>query len=115
MAQRNQTSAAPAAATRLRELASDLIKLLGELGDSLSVKDAHRLRTSIRRIEVATESAGKFAGSKKLQRQLNTLRRTAGRVRDIDVHTELLHDLDAGDYGREREALHNALLRRREK
>lgn len=88
---------------------------MGETRDSLSEKDAHKLRTSIRRIEVALEPSGKFRGSKKLRRQLDTLRRMAGHVRDVDVHTEMLRNLDAGDYHREREALQNALIRRREK
>ena len=104
-----------AAATRLRELSTDLLKIAGEMGGTVSSKDAHRLRTSIRRIEVATESAGRFGGAKKLQRQLDSMRRAAGHVRDIDVQTDLLLGLDAGDYASDCSALRNLLLRRREK
>jgi CHAD domain-containing protein len=104
-----------AAAARLRELSADLLKIGSDLGDTMSSKDAHRLRTSIRRIEVVMEGAEGTRGSKKLQRQLDDIRRTAGHVRDIDVQTDLLQGLDAGDYSRDCTALKNALLRRREK
>jgi CHAD domain-containing protein len=103
------------AATRLRELAHGLIKVAGEMVDNVSSKDAHKLRTSIRRIEVATESAEKLPGGKKLQKQLDALRKVAGHIRDIDVHTDLLLGLDAGDYSSDSSTLKAALLRRREK
>jgi CHAD domain-containing protein len=91
------------------------MKIADSLGKSMSAKDAHKLRTSVRRIEVAVEPLGRFSGSKKLQSQLNLIRKKAGHVRDIDVQTDLLRDLDAGDYGQEREALKSALHRRRDK
>jgi CHAD domain-containing protein len=103
------------AASRLRELSGDLLKIATDLGDTMSSKDAHRLRTSIRRIEVAMEGAEGAKGSKKLHRQLDDMRRAAGHVRDIDVQTDLLQGLDAGDYSSDCSALKNALLRRREK
>jgi CHAD domain-containing protein len=81
----------------------------------MSSKDAHRLRTSIRRIEVAMEAAANSRGTGKVQRQLNEMRRAAGHVRDIDVQTDLLQGLDAGDYSSDCTALKNLLLRRREK
>ena len=101
------------AASRLRELSSDLLKIGTGLGETMSSKDAHRLRTSIRRIEVAMEAAP--GGTWKVQKQLNGLRRAAGHVRDIDVQTDLLQGLDAGDYSSDCTALKNILLRRREK
>ena len=103
------------AAARLRELSADLLKIASDLGDTMSSKDAHRLRTSIRRIEVVMEGAEENRGSKKLHRQLDGMRRAAGHVRDIDVQTDLLQGLDAGDYSSDCSALKNALLRRREK
>jgi len=103
------------AANRLRELSEDLLKVASDVEDTLSSKDAHKLRTSIRRIEVAMEPAEEFRGVKKLHRQFDKLRRAAGHVRDIDVQTDLLLGLDAGDYSSDCSALKNALLRRREK
>lgn len=103
------------AATRLRELAHSLIKIAGDMEDTVSSKDAHKLRTSIRRIEVAMESAEKIPSAKKLQKQLDALRKAAGHIRDIDVHTDLLLGLDAGDYSSDSSALKAALLRQREK
>jgi CHAD domain-containing protein len=103
------------AAARLRALSADLLKIATDLGDTMSSKDAHRLRTSIRRIEVAMEGAEEARGTKKLHRQLDDMRRAAGHVRDIDVQTDLLQGLDAGDYSSDCTTLKNALLRRREK
>ncbi len=101
--------------TRFRELSDDLLKIAGDMTDEVSSKEAHHLRTTIRRIEVAVEPAGKFRGGKKLQRQLDTLRRAAGHVRDIDVHLDLLRDMNAEDYGADCKALTNALSKKREK
>jgi CHAD domain-containing protein len=103
------------AAARLRELSADLLKIASDLGDSMSSKDAHRLRTSVRRIEVVIDDTEGNRRSKKLHRQLDDMRRAAGHVRDIDVQTDLLQALDAGDYSSDCSALKNALLRRREK
>jgi CHAD domain-containing protein len=115
MPAQSTTKAAESAATRLRELSADLMKVAGEIGESMSSKDAHRLRTSIRRIEVAMEAGEKVSGAKKLQSRLDKLRRAAGHVRDIDVQTDLLLGMDAGDYSGDCSALKNALLRSREK
>jgi len=85
------------------------------MGEEVTSKDVHKLRTSIRRIEVALEPAGKFSGSKKLQRHLDTMRRMAGRVRDIDVQIDLLRGLHVEDYGNDCVELQNVLQRRRAK
>jgi CHAD domain-containing protein len=103
------------AAARLRELSADLLKIASDLGDTMSSKDAHKLRTSVRRIEVVMEGAEGNRGTKKLHRQLDSMRRAAGHVRDIDVQTDLLQGLDAGDYSSDCSTLKNELLRRREK
>jgi CHAD domain-containing protein len=103
------------AATRLRELSHTLLKVAGDMGENVSSKDAHKLRTSIRRIEVAMETSEKVSGAKKLQRRLDGLRKVAGHVRDIDVQTDLLLGLDAGDYSSDCSTLKNALLRRRDR
>ncbi len=100
---------------RLRKLSADLFEVAGEMTEEVSSKDAHRLRTTIRRIEVAVEPAGRFRGSKKLQRQFDKLRRAAGHVRDIDVQVELLHGLNAEDYGDDCTTLGSVLKKRRSK
>lgn len=112
---RTQTRGSHGPQIRLRQLSSDLLHITDATSETISSRDAHRLRTTVRRIEVATEPAKKFRGSRKLQRQLDSLRRAAGHIRDIDVHMELLNALNAEDYGEDREKLRVALRRRREK
>lgn len=61
-----------------------------------SIKSVHRLRSSTRRIEATLElltvstNLRLRSKSKPLRKILRTLRRTAGAVRDLDVHRKLL-------------------------
>src|SRR4051794_24793302 len=112
---RTQSKLIRTPSARFKELSAELLKVAVGMDPEVTSKDAHKLRTSIRRIEVALEPAGKFAGAKKLQKQMDAMRRMAGQVRDLDVQTELLEKLRNHDYSADCEALHNWMLKRREK
>lgn len=62
-----------------------LLALLETLPDRASQEVVHRLRTTVRRLEV---HLGKCPA--KVAKSLKKLRRKAGKVRDIDVHLALL-------------------------
>lgn len=53
--------------------------------DKAAAEDVHKLRTTVRRLEVQLGPC-----PPKVAKSLKSLRRKAGRVRDIDVHLELL-------------------------
>jgi CHAD domain-containing protein len=82
-----------------------------------SPENVHRLRTSIRRAEVLL--AGQLPASHKrvakLQRELQKLRRRAGKVRDMDVQLNALRSLDLGRPDNAREQLTRFLKDKREK
>jgi CHAD domain-containing protein len=69
------------------ELSRRLLALMDKVSSRAAVEDVHRLRTTVRRLEVrlGDGTPGKIAKS------LKTLRRKAGKVRDIDVHLGLLN------------------------
>jgi CHAD domain-containing protein len=77
----------------------------------------HRLRTSIRRAEVLL--AGQLPASHKrvakLQRELQKVRRRAGKVRDMDVQLNALRSLDLGRPDNAREQLTRFLKEKRER
>src|ERR1019366_278679 len=74
-----------------------LLALLEKVSARAGTEDVHRLRTTVRRLEVqlgappakvANRGANKVAN--KVAKSLKALRRKAGKVRDIDVHLGLL-------------------------
>ena len=67
------------------ELARHLLALLEKLDERADAEDVHRLRTTVRRLEVHLPAA-----PKKVARALRHLRKQAGTLRDVDVHLELL-------------------------
>ncbi|HXR96547.1 MAG TPA: CHAD domain-containing protein [Terriglobales bacterium] len=72
---------------------------LRQASKSPEAHEVHRLRTSVRRIEVLL--GRRLQQDEKLERQLRQLRRRAGRVRDLDVQTEQLTQLHLeSDQGR---------------
>jgi CHAD domain-containing protein len=74
--------------TRLAELAE-------EMQGSMSADEVHKLRTTVRRVEVVLQGAANARGKAKLDEQLKSLRKRAGKVRDLDVHIVMLDDLDS--------------------
>jgi CHAD domain-containing protein len=77
-----QESAAPSATA---ELAVRLLDLLQTMKDDAEAEPVHKLRTTVRRLEVHLKDC-----PKKVARSLKQLRRKAGKVRDLDVHLSLL-------------------------
>jgi len=66
-------------------LSIGLLALLEKIPDHASKEEVHRLRTTVRRLEVQLQNC-----PPKLAKMLKRLRTKAGRVRDIDVHLGLL-------------------------
>jgi len=80
------------------DICQRLLGLVRNLPRRAGVDVIHRLRTSVRRLEAqlemphAADDAEPFRCPPKVARALRTLRKKAGRVRDIDVHIALLSD-----------------------
>jgi CHAD domain-containing protein len=66
-------------------LSTQLLALLETIPNHAGREEVHRLRTTVRRLEVQLSDC-----PRKVARALKTLRREAGKVRDIDVHIALL-------------------------
>ena len=68
---------------------------LSKLRESSAPESVHRFRTYSRRVEVLLDELGsELSGNeKKLLKLLAKLRKKAGKVRDLDVQTELLRNL----------------------
>lgn len=67
-------------------LSIHLLALLEKVSTRAGIEDVHRLRTTVRRLEVQLG-----APSAKVAKSLRSLRRQAGKVRDLDVHLGLLN------------------------
>jgi len=70
-------------------LSIHLLALLEKVSARAGIEDVHRLRTTVRRLEVQL-GAPPARGADKVAKSLKSLRRKAGRVRDLDVHLGLL-------------------------
>jgi CHAD domain-containing protein len=66
-----------------------LLALLEKVSARAGTEDVHRLRTTVRRLEVQLGSLP-AGGANKVAKSLKALRRKAGKVRDLDVHLGLL-------------------------
>jgi CHAD domain-containing protein len=101
----------------IRGLTKDLSKTLSKLSDGATQKNVHRLRTTIRRIESLLSYSRPGLG-RKLQRNLGTLeslRKLAGKVRNVDVQRKLLDKIGNGSSARDRKSLLEFLDKKREK
>jgi CHAD domain-containing protein len=100
---------------RMRGLNRDLSAVFGKVLDDPKPKGVHRLRTNIRRIESLVSYANPRI-SKKEERTLEKitdLRKRAGKVRDLDVQTELLGTLGNGSTAKDRKTLANLMEKKR--
>lgn len=90
-------------------------KALAALAKNPDVDTVHHFRTSSRRFEAVLELLGHPTSRDEiwLDKQLSKLRRRAGKVRDLDVQTEDLKELQIGRDGDHKEKLLEALARRR--
>lgn len=101
---------------RMRGLNKDLSVAVSKVLDDPKPKTVHRLRTTIRRIESLVSYTNPEI-SKKEERSLEKmadLRKRAGKVRDIDVQTELLGALGNGSAARDRKSLAELLEKKRD-
>ena len=99
----------------MRGLNRDLSAVFGKVLDDSKPKSVHRLRTNIRRIESLVSYANPQI-SKKEERtleKLTDLRKRAGKVRDLDVQTELLGTLGNGSTAKDRKTLANLMEKKR--
>jgi CHAD domain-containing protein len=102
---------------RSERLRAGLALTLAQLGDEISPKRVHRLRTTIRRIEslVAFVEPGLGRKQERILDQLAALRKRAGRVRDMDVQLGLLGAIGNTSAASDRRLLADVLKRKREK
>lgn len=86
--------------------------LVHDLDKSLPAKDVHRLRTTARRIEALVNHLPiKFAGKHAhILDEIRTIRKRSGKVRDLDVHLQLLGAVGTEANRSQFEALENRLL-----
>jgi CHAD domain-containing protein len=99
----------------MRGLNRDLSAVFGKVLYDSKPKSVHRLRTNIRRIESLVSYANPQI-SKKEERtleKLTDLRKRAGKVRDLDVQTELLGTLGNGSTAKDRKTLANLMEKKR--
>jgi CHAD domain-containing protein len=101
---------------RMRGLNADLSAAVSKVLDhDASPKGVHRLRTTIRRIESLVSYANPDM-DKKRERSLEKmadLRKRAGKVRDLDVQTDLLRTLGNGSTAKDRKILAALLEKKR--
>lgn len=102
---------------RIQRLAGDFSRSVGKLKHEISPKSVHRLRTTIRRVESLIDYVRPELGKKqrKILKELASLRRRAGRVRDLDVQAGLLDAIANGSTAADRRALKEFLSRKRER
>lgn len=101
---------------RMRGLNRDLSTAVSKVLDDSKPKSVHRLRTTIRRIESLVSYANPDIGKKEERslEKLTDLRKRAGKVRDLDVQTDLLGSLGNGSATKDRKALAELLEKKRE-
>src|SRR5215469_14525039 len=102
---------------RVKTLLEHLSSALARLGDEVSPKSVHRLRTTIRRIESVVAHTSPDLGRKQQRalKNLATLRKRAGKVRDLDAQLTLLGAIANGSTSPDRHALEDLLKRKRSK
>ncbi len=106
----------PAMHVSLQRRSQDLVRMLKGLGDAPKPRDVHLLRTTIRRVETFFSDAEHAAAAeRKVQKQLDRVRRRAGKVRDVDVHVKALRALPRTLDIEARELLARALEKARQR
>jgi CHAD domain-containing protein len=98
-------------------LAADLQKTVFKLERDVSSKDVHRLRTTIRRLESLIRYADPEVTRKqqKAIEELASLRKRAGRVRDLDIQIGLLGAIANGSAGKDRRLISDHLKIKRQR
>ena len=101
---------------RTKALFDQLQRISGRSSDA-TPKSVHRLRTTIRRVETLVASTWVAAPrkEKKLLKQLDRLRRRAGRLRDLDVQIDALRSIRLESGARDRTRVMSFLEKARNK
>jgi len=101
---------------RMRGLNRDLSNAVSKVLDDPKPKGVHRLRSTIRRIESLVSYANPDIGKKEERslEKLADLRKRAGKVRDLDVQTDLLGSLGNGSATTDRKTLAELLEKKRD-
>lgn len=92
----SRTTGDPSARTPhpLASRVHDLVGVVKSLGDEPSARAVHELRTTIRRVETLLAAADQTTGvARKVGKQLDRIRKRAGKVRDVDVHLKALRSV----------------------
>src|SRR5689334_6522198 len=91
--------------------ADGLQALVKSVVDKAKPRDVHHLRTTIRRFETLLPEREDDAprAERKLRKQLERIRKRAGKVRDADVHLQALATLKRAVEGDEYERVRRAL------
>jgi CHAD domain-containing protein len=82
----------------------DKLQRISRRSSNLKAETVHQLRTTVRRIETIVSTTSDKVGPKerKLLKQLDRLRRRAGKLRDLDVQIEALGSLRLESVARDR-------------
>src|SRR5258708_6470474 len=102
---------------RITALAADLQKTVFKLERDVSSKDVHRLRTTIRRLESLIRYANPEVSHKQQKAidELASLRKRAGKVRDLDIQVGLLGAIANGSAGKDRRMIADHLKMKRQR
>lgn len=87
---------------RIRQTFEDLTSCLESAAADPKKNTVHHLRTNTRRVETLVQNQWPDGSEQKLLKQLKKLRRAAGAVRDVDVQTKLVDELESGESLRSR-------------
>lgn len=92
---------------RTENLFQKLEKVTRQMSSRAAPEAVHQLRTTVRRIEtlISTHSLTEHQSITKLAKQLATLRRRAGKVRDLDVQLTALRSIRLDGGGRDKTVL----------
>ncbi len=102
---------------RSRHLSKTFEACVARLSKELSVRHVHRLRATIRRIEsLASFTRPRLSGKEKeTLKDLDALRKRAGKVHNLDIQMGLLGSLANGSAARDRRELLQALSQKRQR
>lgn len=102
-------------ASPLARRVHDLVNVVEDLGDEPSAGRVHELRTTIRRVETLLPAEDESRPERKLRKQLDRIRKRAGKVRDVDVHLKALRSVPRTIAPEARDEVREALRKARDK
>jgi len=97
------------------QLRSQLLRLCSAVALNAQPEDVHKLRTTIRRLELYIPKDSQMSGARRLAKQLTRIRKLGGKVRDIDIQLGLLASIQQTEVLHARDQVASVLRRRRDK